>query len=88
MGHYTASLRPGDKYNRLTVIEKVPKPSPYYSHDRRWYRCKCDCGNEHIVEEYALKSGKIKSCGCLRRETSSRTAREILNRRTDNGGDV
>ena len=83
MGHYTTPLKPGDKYNRLTVIERVPPPSPYYRYNGRWYRCKCDCGNEHIVTEYALKSGNTKSCGCLRREVSKKIARELLNRRAN-----
>lgn len=83
MEHYTTLLKPGVKYSRLTVIEEVPKPSPYYRYSGRWYRCKCDCGDETIVTGCALKSGNTKSCGCLRRETARRIAREILNRRDD-----
>jgi hypothetical protein len=34
------------------------------------WSCKCDCGNETISRCSDLISGKIKSCGCLLKETS------------------
>lgn len=33
--------------------------------------CICDCGNEHVVRNSQLSSGKTRSCGCLRRESVS-----------------
>ena len=55
----------GDKFGKLTVIEKADDYiRPNKIHEPRW-KCKCDCGNITIVNEYALKSGKTKSCGCL-----------------------
>lgn len=32
-------------------------------HNRRWYKCRCDCGNIHEVMANALKQGQIISCG-------------------------
>lgn len=32
------------------------------------WKCKCDCGNEHVVSGGNLKSGDVKSCGCLAHE--------------------
>lgn len=32
------------------------------------YLCKCDCGNEKLVQSSHLKNGLIRSCGCLRKE--------------------
>ena len=29
--------------------------------------CECDCGNIHIVTGESIRSGKSKSCGCLKR---------------------
>ena len=53
----------GNKYNRLTVINRVEgkygKPS---------WLCKCDCGNFCTVYGQYLKSGKTKSCGCYQKE--------------------
>lgn len=31
----------------------------------RW-KCRCDCGGTAIAYAYDLKSGRVKSCGCLR----------------------
>lgn len=53
----------GMKFNRLTVIKKVKKEN-----ERSYYLCRCDCGNETIVDGSQLKCGGIKSCGCLRNE--------------------
>lgn len=41
----------------------------------RWL-CECECGNKKIVPRSDLVSGKIKSCGCLRIETATQTARK------------
>lgn len=56
------------KFGRLTVIsrgEKVKHGKP-----AKWL-CKCDCGNELLVDSYSLRSGNTKSCGCLANELSS-----------------
>ena len=52
----------GEKFNKLTAIEKLKRAG------RCWYLCKCDCGNEKIIAGWRLKSGYTKSCGCLQRE--------------------
>lgn len=60
----TAIDETGNRYGRLTVIERVAN-----SDSRRvMWRCKCDCGNEAIVSGDCLRWGQTKSCGCLRRE--------------------
>ena len=33
----------------------------------RW-KCVCDCGNTCVATSYALRKGKVKSCGCGRRK--------------------
>lgn len=47
----------GLKFGRLTVIEEDNQQG-------KW-KCKCDCGNITYVSASNLKSGAIKSCGCL-----------------------
>lgn len=54
------------KFGRLTVIERVNRKN-IKSRAIHW-RCKCDCGNIHIVSGAALRNGHIKSCGCLKKE--------------------
>ncbi len=51
----------GLKFNLLTVLE--------FSHrtdNATLWKCLCDCGREAIIRGYDFKSGKQKSCGCLR----------------------
>jgi hypothetical protein len=51
------------KFNHLTVLNEPPIRK---GHTIYW-KCLCDCGNSDIIEVRAshLKSGGIKSCGCL-----------------------
>jgi hypothetical protein len=46
--------------------------------EKRWrvnlWLCLCDCGKEHIAAVNSLKSGLVKSCGCLLRETAKKKA--------------
>lgn len=60
----------GQKFNKLTVIERVDDYiSPKGEHKPRW-RCSCDCGenDDVIVTSNRLKRGDTKSCGCLQKE--------------------
>jgi len=45
----------GNIYNKLTVLN--------YNTKGKWF-CKCECGNETCVDQFKLKQGIIKSCGC------------------------
>lgn len=49
----------GQKFNRLTVIKHIEN-----------YKClcKCDCGNVKEISGNHLRSGRTKSCGCLKKE--------------------
>jgi hypothetical protein len=58
----------GLRFERLTVIAYVGKTKQRVS----LYRTRCDCGNETVVESYALKAGLIKSCGCYHRDDLAR----------------
>lgn len=49
-------------FGKLTVIELAERRN--YS---SYWRCKCECGNETIVEHDNLISGHTKSCGCLQK---------------------
>lgn len=51
----------GQKYSRLTAIERVKGSL---------WRFRCDCGTEIERTANSVRSGNTKSCGCLRRETT------------------
>lgn len=54
----------GQKFGRLTVVSYYGHKENIKSHNNFWV-CKCDCGNESVVETVSLTSGGTKSCGCL-----------------------
>lgn len=54
----------GKSFGKLTILE-VTKTSP-----RKHFLCQCSCGNKAVVKESSIKSGKTKSCGCLRKEVA------------------
>jgi len=54
----------GQRFGRLVVIEIAGRSK---SQNVKW-RCKCDCGNECIVNGSYLRGGHTQSCGCLKKE--------------------
>lgn len=54
----------GQKFNRLTVIKRVPKPE-HLKRNCVYWLCKCDCGGETILATSEITKGGTKSCGCL-----------------------
>lgn len=57
----------GQKFGRLTVIKRVENKNK-----QTYWLCRCECGNEKDVNAGNLKSGNVRSCGCLRHETSTK----------------
>lgn len=51
----------GNKYGKLTVIEKSNK----HTHHNYWV-CECECGSIVEVNGTYLRNGHTKSCGCIR----------------------
>lgn len=60
----------GQRFTRLLVIEDAGR-SP--TNQVRW-RCRCDCGQERLVATQKLRSGRSKSCGCLKAERIGKIA--------------
>jgi hypothetical protein len=50
----------GQKFGLLTAIERVERTA---SGKTRW-RCRCDCGQDVIVQRDNLRSGHTRACGC------------------------
>jgi hypothetical protein len=58
----------GQRFERLTVLSES---APSRSGMSRW-NCVCDCGRTSTVSIGNLRSGAVRSCGCLRDEASLR----------------
>lgn len=57
------------RFGRLVVLK-------YYGNNaansNAMWLCQCDCGNKTVVDGVRLRSHITKSCGCLRRDLSSK----------------
>lgn len=71
----------GKKFNRLKVIEVVPRNL----YVRTKYRCKCECGVEVIVDGSKLQNNHTKSCGCIRKEVDYGKHRKSEGEASKNG---
>ena len=58
----------GKKNNFLTVIEISRFPD-----GEKAFLCRCDCGNEKLIQPTAWEQGVVRSCGCKRKELLSET---------------
>lgn len=59
----------GQRFGRLTAIKYAGK---------RYWECRCDCGNTKLVKSNNLKSGGTLSCGCLSKETAAENGRKSI----------
>lgn len=71
----------GKKFGRLLVVRKSKKISRKRTSGDRLWDCLCDCGTKVQAFGSSLRDGRVKSCGCLRREVSAaiqRSRRDVL----------
>jgi hypothetical protein len=55
----------GMRFGMLTALCEGPA-LPSTNSSPSWY-CRCDCGGETYVSAGHLRSGNVKSCGCMRK---------------------
>lgn len=58
----------GNKYGRLTVLGRAKNGVSNRGYKVIKWECICDCGSKNYVTTGNLKSGRVKSCGCLNSE--------------------
>lgn len=63
----------GKRFGRLYVLSVKGKTK---DNKRYIYHCLCDCGKECDVLGELLSNGKTRSCGCLRKETTSKMTKK------------
>ncbi len=59
----------GNRYGKLTVVSRS---SDKVGRDILWL-CQCDCGNKSKNTKGNLKSGRVISCGCLKKEGNNKS---------------
>ena len=55
-------------YNRLTALYPVVSLPENPKRRRVKWMCECECGNMTMVDSTALRTGTVRSCGCLKTE--------------------
>ncbi len=64
MSNHNVVPMEGKKFGKLHVVERAIVDVG----DRgAWWRCACDCGGEVVALGKRIRSGAIRSCGCLHR---------------------
>ena len=81
MGHAYLNLV-GERYGRLIVIEEAP--SVMYAGQgnrrKRFWVCRCDCGNKVTIAHGDLRNGRTRSCKCLDNEVKSVRLKTVATR--------
>ena len=55
----------GKTFNYLTVIERADDYIQSNGKKETAWLCECICGNKKVIKGSDLKTGNIKSCGCM-----------------------
>jgi len=58
----------GKKFNLLTVLREAGIKKGSYQ-----WECLCDCGNIYVTDGCRLRTNRVKSCGCTRRNNLIKT---------------
>ena len=66
----TAQNLVGQKYGRLTVIERIGSKT-----GKTYWHCVCDCGGTKNATAGDMRFGRTLSCGCLRKESLSKISK-------------
>ena len=70
----------GKQFGKLTILDIVNAPESLK--DRRfYYKCICDCGNVITVRATDVKSGKVISCGCAKKDYQASKRESLVGRK-------
>jgi hypothetical protein len=66
----------GNQVGELTIIKYLySEPNKQGVGNHHYYRCTCNCGNEHVVKRKSLLKEEVRSCGCLLKEARSQNGK-------------
>lgn len=71
----------GKRFGRLVALE----PTDQRQRGRIVWRCKCDCGNEHLAVSTDLVKGDTQSCGCLKDKQDEVNLRKLYDAKRVDG---
>lgn len=79
---YVSKDRVGETYGRLTLVARSSQKASDGAY--KWV-CRCQCGGSVVVAIHHLRTGNVKSCGCLHKE---KTVERLKVRNTTHGHSV
>ena len=73
----------GKKFNRLTILEidedkRQEQIQQGKSKIRKYYKCRCDCGNIVSIRSDNVISGHAQSCGCWRKDNNREMSKNLI----------
>lgn len=68
------------KFGKVTVLRLTDTPKEVKKTCRRYWLCKCDCGNETVKSTSTLKSKYTTSCGCDNSANETRFLKNLFKR--------
>ena len=74
----TVQLKFGERFGKLKVIKLHHIEKDKRNRNIEYYLCRCDCGNECIINKIYLKTKETKSCGCLKKENMKKTSQKTI----------
>lgn len=73
VGRYKSPTKIDEKFGKLTILSDADeieiKSGKHKGQQIRAVLCQCDCGNQKIIRYNQLLKSKIRSCGCLQRDS-------------------
>jgi hypothetical protein len=63
----------GKRFGILTVIKEYGRDK----NRKRTWLCRCECGEEKVIEASSLMNGFVKSCGCLKHKKQDLVGRKF-----------
>lgn len=69
-------IKKGERYGRLTIQSEAPKHFTKGGNKLTAVLCVCDCGHKKTIILNDLRSGKVSSCGCFRKEILNQSGKK------------
>lgn len=85
MRHLEKPIEPETMFTRLKVIERTDEKS----HNCYMYKCLCvNCNKEVMVRSDMLRSGEVKSCGCIHDELLQKNVKKAYENNFKDGTSI